>query len=153
MKLMISIFLIRAQTLYLCLYVHLYPYVFTEGERERERMCYIESDIESDVYRMEDEAWVKLSEPSFQLPKVLIAWQGLLCLEARHSEAVEELRRACYLAPKEPGIHFHLGCACRSLGDSVAALKHFTFALDLANDRHLTDATRKELRELRGQSA
>lgn len=116
-------------------------------------MCYIESDIESDVYRMEDEAWVKLSEPSFQLPKVLIAWQGLLCLEARHSEAVEELRRACYLAPKEPGIHFHLGCACRSLGDSVAALKHFTFALDLANDRHLTDATRKELRELRGQSA
>jgi len=77
----------------------------------------------------------------------------LLCLEARHSEAVEELRGACYLAPKEPGIHFHLGCACRSLGDSVTALKHFTFALDLANDRHLTDATRKELRELRGQSA
>ena len=79
--------------------------------------------------------------------------QGLLCLQARHAEAVEELRKACYLAPKEAGIHFHLGSACQSLGDHVAALKHFTSALDLASsnrDRHLVEASHRELRQLRG---
>jgi len=77
----------------------------------------------------------------------------LLCLQARHAEAVEELRKACYLAPKEAGIHFHLGSACQSLGDHVAALKHFTSALDLASsnrDRHLVEASHRELRQLRG---
>eukprot|EP00438_Fugacium_kawagutii_P018247 Skav231329 [mRNA] locus=scaffold819:76846:79579:- [translate_table: standard] len=76
---------------------------------------------------------------------------SLLSLQARHTEAVEELQRACYLAPKEPGIHFHLGQSLRTLGDNVTALKHFTCALDLANsaqDRHLADATRQELRQL-----
>lgn len=49
----------------------------------------------------------------------------------RSEEAIEELRRAQTLAPREPSVQFQLGRAHAAVGDTRRALLHFTMAMDL----------------------
>jgi anaphase-promoting complex subunit 3 len=53
----------------------------------------------------------------------------------RHCEAVEKLRRALGLAPREPSVHYQLGRAHAGAGDKQRAMLHYTFALDLCGSR------------------
>eukprot|EP00927_Polykrikos_kofoidii_P038551 TRINITY_DN32962_c0_g1_i1.p1 TRINITY_DN32962_c0_g1~~TRINITY_DN32962_c0_g1_i1.p1 ORF type:complete len:827 (+),score=93.61 TRINITY_DN32962_c0_g1_i1:50-2482(+) len=57
----------------------------------------------------------------------------------RYSEAVEELRRAQGLAPREPCVQYQLGRAHAGSGDAQRALLHFTMALDLCGSGESSD--------------
>merc|ERR1712190_351971 len=75
-----------------------------------------------------------------------------------NQEAIEELRRAQGLAPKEPCIHFQLGRAHANSGNPQRALIHFTLAMDLcgardSKDHHIIVSAQAEIvKAARGQN-
>ncbi|CAE8604095.1 unnamed protein product [Polarella glacialis] len=77
----------------------------------------------------------------------------------RHAEAVDELKRARGLAPREACVHFQLGRAHVGSGDARLALVHFTTAMDLcgakdSKDHQLIVSAQDELlRALGGQGS
>merc|ERR1711953_381063 len=76
-----------------------------------------------------------------QQSNALASFQRGTCLNAlgRSREAVEELRRAQCLAPREACVHFQLGRAHAGVGDSQQALLHFTTAMDLCGSKDSKD--------------
>lgn len=66
--------------------------------------------------------------------------QGAVLMSlGRHSEAVDQLRKALGLAPREPSVHFQLGRAHAGAGDTQRAMLHYTLALDLCGSRDSKD--------------
>lgn len=57
----------------------------------------------------------------------------------RHQEAIEALRHAQSLAPREPCVHLQLGHAHAKLGDLRRGLLHFTMAMDLCGAKDSKD--------------
>lgn len=83
-------------------------------------------------------------------------YRGCVLAEVgRSEEAIDELRYAQGLAPREPCVQFQLGRVHASVGDAERALLHFTMAMDLcgakdSKDHHIIVATRAELLKAAG---
>jgi len=74
----------------------------------------------------------------------------------QHTEAVDELKRAQGLAPREPSVHFQLGKAHVGAGNRREALIHFSKAMSLSSseksrDHHLIESAQEELRKALGE--
>merc|ERR1712137_1213290 len=57
----------------------------------------------------------------------------------RSEEAINELKHAQSLAPREPAVHFQLGQAHAGVGDLKRGLYHFTMAMDLCGAKDSKD--------------
>ncbi|CAN0025987.1 unnamed protein product [Ectocarpus sp. 12 AP-2014] len=59
----------------------------------------------------------------------------------RYAEALRELEVVRDNVPKESAVYFLMGKVCKKLGQTDAAMRHFTIALDLHNkDKNLIKA-------------